>query len=96
MQSIKIEINSPEKASRVEILVRLVYWIPIVIVQFVLGIISMIAILVNLITIIILGKRILALTRFTSIAITYEAKAASYFALTADERPPIIPEELSK
>ena len=96
MQSVKIEINSAEKASRIEILVRLIYWIPIVIVQFVLSIISMIAILVNLITVIILGKRILPLTRFTSIAITYQAKASSYFALATDERPPIIPEELSK
>ncbi|MEK6941232.1 MAG: hypothetical protein AABW85_00010, partial [archaeon] len=61
MLSVKVEVMQQEKASRVELLVRLVYWIPLVIVQIFLGIIAMVAFFVSIFTILILGKRILGL-----------------------------------
>ncbi len=95
MKTVNVEIKPEEKASRIELFIRLVYWIPIVIVAFVLGIISGIAWLVNIFTILILGKRILALTKFSAMQVAYQAKANSYFMLVTDERPPIMPEEMN-
>ena len=94
MQSVKVEVMQQEKASRVELLVRLVYWIPLVIVQIFLGIIAMVAFFVSIFTILILGKRILGLTKFIGVYVAYKAKMDSYIWLATDERPPIIPEEL--
>lgn len=94
MQNVKVEVVQQEKASRVELLVRLVYWIPLAIVQFFVGIIAIIAFFVSIFSILILGKRILGLTKFIGILVAYKAKMDSYFLLATDERPPIIPEEL--
>lgn len=90
----KAEVISEEKAKRTELLVRLVYWIPLVIVLFVLGVIAVVAILVNIVTILLLGKRILGLSKFIGIEATYRAKSTAYLMTATDERPPIIPEEM--
>lgn len=94
MDSVKVEVLQKEKASRVELLVRLVYWIPLVIVLFVLQIIGFIAFVVNIVTVLLLGKRILGLSRFIGISVSYRAKTEAYLMTATDERPKIIPEEL--
>ena len=94
MQSVKVEVVQQEKASRAELLVRLVYWIPLVIVVALLAIIASVVVLISILTILFLGKRILGLTKFIAIMVAYKAKMDSYLLLATDERPPIIPEEL--
>ena len=90
MNSLNITIKPEEKASRVELLIRFVYWIPLYIVLIVLGIISWVCIAVNFITSLILGKRIASLSRFVAAYIEYSAKFQVYLFLS-DERPEIIP-----
>ncbi len=94
MQTVKVEINNKEPASRKEILVRIVYWIPLFIVAYILSIIAGVVWIVNLLTIIILGKRILGVNRFAILSVEYCAKVSAYMILATDERPPIIPEGL--
>lgn len=94
MNSVKAEVVQQEKASRVELLVRLVYWIPLWIVGFILKMISGIAFFVNILTILVLGKRILGLSKFIGIEVSYQAKMCAYLSTATDERPPIMPEEL--
>ena len=90
MKTVQVDVQSEEKASRVELLVRLVYWIPLCIVQAVLGIIAMILWLVNVITVLILGKRVAMdlVKKYWQ----YGAKMNAYYMLMTDERPPIMPE----
>jgi len=90
VKTVQVDVQSEEKASRVELLVRLVYWIPLCIVQAVLGIILVILWLVNLVTILVLGKRVgMDLVKKYW---QYKAKMECYYLLMTDERPPIMPE----
>ncbi|MDO8634086.1 MAG: DUF4389 domain-containing protein [archaeon] len=94
MQTIDFQVKEQEKAGRMELLVRLVYWIPLVIVLAILGIIGAIAFIVNVLSILCLGKKFLSISRFVAMGIGYRAKMAAYLMCSTDERPPIIPEEL--
>ncbi|MBI4044835.1 MAG: DUF4389 domain-containing protein [Candidatus Diapherotrites archaeon] len=94
MQTIDFQVKEQEKASRVELLVRLVYWIPLIIVSAILGIIGGIAFIVNVLSILFLGKKFLSISRFVAMSIGYRAKMTAYLMCSTDERPPIIPEEL--
>ncbi|MEW5955769.1 MAG: DUF4389 domain-containing protein [Candidatus Micrarchaeota archaeon] len=90
VKTVQADISVQENASRVELLVRLVYWIPLVIVQAVLGIIAVILWLVNILTVLILGKRVgMDLVKKYW---QYYAKMGAYYLLATDERPPIMPE----
>lgn len=94
MQTIDFKVKEQEKAGRVELLVRIVYWIPLVIVMAILGIIGGIAFIINVLSILVLGKKFLSISRFVVMAVGYRAKMVAYLMCSTDERPPIIPEEL--
>ncbi|HLC79801.1 MAG TPA: DUF4389 domain-containing protein [archaeon] len=91
MDSVKIKIKSEEKASRIELLIRFLYLIPLWIVLMVLSMIATIGIVVNFFTSLVLGKRIAILNRITEAYIIYQTEVSAYLYLT-DERPKIIPE----
>ena len=93
MKDVKVDITPQEKASRIELLIRFVYMIPLFIVMWVLSIIAVIGIVINFVTSLVLGKRIDALSKFISVYIKYYTKMTVYLYLT-DERPPIIPEDM--
>ena len=85
-----ITLKSEEKASRVELVIRFFYIIPLFIVMYIISIVAMIGIVVNFFTSLLLGKRIEALSKFIVVYIEYMAKMYEYSYLS-DERPPIIP-----
>ena len=93
MKTVSVQIKAQEKASRVELLVRFVYWIPLYIVLMVLSIVAMVGIVVNFVTSLILGKRIAALNKFVAAYIIYTTNFSVYLFLS-DERPKIFPEDL--
>ncbi|MFH1588103.1 MAG: DUF4389 domain-containing protein [Candidatus Diapherotrites archaeon] len=90
METVSCSVKSEEKASRIELLIRLVYWIPLYIVLVVLSLIAGILLFVNLFTVLILGKRVLV--EFIEKYWQYQAKFEAYYLLLTDERPPIMPE----
>lgn len=94
LKTVDFGVKEQEKAGRVELLVRLVYWIPLIIVLAILGIIGAIAFIINVLSILVLGKKFLGISRFVAMSIGYRAKMTAYLMCSTDERPPIIPEEL--
>ncbi|MFH1224813.1 MAG: DUF4389 domain-containing protein [Candidatus Diapherotrites archaeon] len=90
METVTTSVKSAEKASRIELLIRLVYWIPLYIVLIVLSIIFCVLWVVNLFTILVLGKRVM--TSLMQKYWEYQAKFSAYYCLLTDERPPILPE----
>lgn len=94
MQSVELKVNVAEKASRVELLVRLVYWIPLVIVGFVLGVLAGISWVITLVTVLVLGKRYASLTNLMKMDLVYKTNMSAYYMLLTDERPPIMPQGL--
>jgi len=90
LSAVKVEITPEEKASRVEIIIRFLYMIPLFIVMYILALIAYIAIVVNFITSLLLGKRIQALNNFMVAFMKYQNNFFTYLFLT-DERPEIMP-----
>jgi hypothetical protein len=91
LKTIKYEVKSKAKASRTELLVRLVYWIPLTIVLLFLQVVAGLCWFLQLLVIIITGKRNKALSGFMKLRIEYELKMMSYYSLLTDERPEILP-----
>lgn len=92
MKSLKFSVEYMEKAPRMELLMRLVYWIPLVIVGWILGIVSAICLFVQFFYVLLLGKRHATLQKYILLQVEYNLKFSSYYALLTDERPPIVPE----
>ncbi|MBI5226229.1 DUF4389 domain-containing protein [Candidatus Micrarchaeota archaeon] len=90
METVSVDIKSDPKASRVEVLVRLLYWIPLMIVMVIMAVVSVILFYINILTCLILGKRIGG--SFIGKYVSYSAKYMAYMMFATDERPPIMPE----
>ncbi|MCR4368782.1 MAG: DUF4389 domain-containing protein [archaeon] len=90
MKDVTIQIKAQEKASRIELLIRFVYLIPLYIVLMVLSLIAIVGIVINFLTSLILGKRIGALNKFVVAYLKYSYEFSAYLFVT-DERPEIIP-----
>lgn len=94
MRTVKSQISYKEKASRWELLVRIIYAIPIVIILWIFGFLAGLAQIVLWFYILILGKRHKTLSNFIKAYITYLFRVRAYLDLVTDERPPIIPEKV--
>jgi hypothetical protein len=81
-----------EKASRIELFVRIVYWILIGIVLWVYGFIAGICWLIQWFVILILGRRSKALGEFVRGYMEYYVHVANYMYFFTDMRPAILPE----
>jgi hypothetical protein len=92
MQTIRTSVNSAPEASRFELLVRLVYTIPLAIVTYILMLLSGLGWLLNWGSILIRGRRSVRVSAFLNLAFDYLFKSSAYAFGTTDERPPIIPE----
>jgi hypothetical protein len=92
METVTVNVRSDEKASRLELFIRFIWGFCIV--AIVLGIIGMfayIALFVQWLHILILGKRHPALAKFVNAWYTAITQLHFYMLLSTDERPPIIP-----
>nr|WP_319377485.1 DUF4389 domain-containing protein [uncultured Methanoregula sp.] len=78
-------------ASRLELLIRIVYWIIIGIVLWVYGIISAICLIIQWVCILILGRRIEGLSNFVKGYLEYLVHVMPYMYFMTDRRPGILP-----
>lgn len=93
MNSVHVELTQEEKASRVEVIVRILYFAIFCIIGGIFGgIVMYILWPLNLLLLLLLGKRILGLTKFIGAFIKYATQYYAYLMGTTDERPPIVPE----
>ena len=80
-----------QDASRLELLIRIIYWILIGIVAWVYGIIAFICLFVQWFHILILGKRNEELSSFAKRYLEYLVHVMSYSYIMTDKRPDILP-----
>jgi hypothetical protein len=81
-----------EKASRIELFVRIVYWILIGIVLWIYGFIAGICWFIQWFVILILGRRSKALGEFVRGYMEYYVHVSNYVYFFTDTRPNIFPE----
>ena len=93
MKSVKYSVEYGKKAGRLELLMRILWSIPSYIVMMVLSIICMIALTLQLLYVIVFGKRHRTLHDWIIKYFAYSVKWGSYIALLTDERNPIMPED---
>lgn len=92
MKTVQIEVQSADKASRLELFIRIVWMIPTVIVLWIFSVVALICFIVHWFFILIIGKRNRSLNNIVKAYVYYVAKVHSYVCLLTDERSPIIPE----
>ena len=78
-------------ASRLELLIRIVYWILIGIVACVYGIIATICLIIQWFYVLIFGKRNEGLSNFAKGYLEYIVHVMSYTYIMTDKRPDILP-----
>jgi hypothetical protein len=78
-------------ANRLELLIRIVYWILIGIVLWIYGIITFICLFIQWFHILILGKRHDGLSNFAKGYLEYFVHVMSYVHIMTDKRPDIMP-----
>ena len=91
MKTVKITVKSSEKASRWEVLVRIVWASLCGIVLIIVGIFAAIAEIIQLFYILAFGKRHMKLNRFITNWLIAFAVVGFYKNLCTDERPPLFP-----
>jgi len=89
MNSTNISITPGGRASRVEVIVRIPYLIIFYIVAWILGIIMSILVFVNIVTCLLLAKRVGG--GFIAAYVKWLAESLSYLLFAHDERPPLFP-----
>ncbi len=80
-------------ASRLELFVRIVYWIAIYIVVYIYSIIACICLVIQWLVILVLGRRSEGLALFIKGYLEYLVHVAGYVYFTTDERPNVIPKK---
>ena len=91
MKTVKINVTSAEKASRWEVIVRLIWASLCGIVLLVAGIFAAIAIIIQLFYILIFGKRHMKLNKFVTNWLIALATLGFYKNYCTDERPTLLP-----
>lgn len=91
MDTVKVSVTSAEKASRLELFIRFVYGLIVGIVLGIIGMFAYIALALQWLHILILGKRHAALAKFVNAWLVAIAQLHFYCCLATDERPPLVP-----
>jgi len=91
MKSVSVEIRSKPWGSRKELLVRLVYWIPFLIVFLFFTALAKICGLIQFFSILALARRFNKIQDILVLYWKYGARVFAYYSLITDERPPILP-----
>ena len=92
MKTVKITVTSAEKASRWEVIVRIIWATLCGIVLLVVGIFAAIAEIIQLFYILAFGKRHMKLNKFVTNWLIAFAALGFYKNLCTDERPPLVPQ----
>lgn len=92
MKTVKTNITYKEKASRLELLVRIVYIIPLGIILWAFSILASIAFAILWFHILIFGKRHRGSLSFLMKYVDYRFKVYAYLGMLTEERTPIFPE----
>ena len=92
METVKINVTSAEKASRLELFIRWIWGTIVMIILSIIGIFACIAMFVQWFYILLLGKRHPALVKFINGWFSAMVGLYFYMYLSTDERPPIVPE----
>jgi len=92
MKTIQQKVIYAEKASRFEMLVRILWAILGGIVLFVFEIISLLASIIHFFYILVYGKRHKEIVNFVKAVEIQRFRLSLYLSFVTDERPPIVPE----
>ena len=92
METVKINVTSAEKASRLELFIRWIWGTIVGIILCIIGVFACIAMFVQWFYILLLGKRNAALAKFVTNWFKGMTQLYFYMYLSTDERPPLIPE----
>jgi len=93
MKTVKVKIKSQDRASRLELLVRIVWFIVSSIVVWFFSIIALICVVVHWFYILITGKRHRGLNNLIKDYVIYRTKVLAYGLMVTEERNPIFPED---
>jgi hypothetical protein len=86
---VNVSVKADDKVSRLEVIIRIPMFIILGIIMYILMIIVEILWVINIITSLILAKRVAA--GFIAKVIEWQVKVLAYLLLTTDERPPWFP-----
>ncbi|MFA6036236.1 MAG: DUF4389 domain-containing protein [Candidatus Micrarchaeia archaeon] len=92
METVEYEVKYGERASRLELIIRLLWMIPSAIVLCVLGIIACIMWMLQWLHILVLAKRNAFMHEWMLKYVAYYTKVETYQHLLTDERNPLMPE----
>lgn len=92
MKTIQHKIIFTEKASRIEMLYRIVWAIFAGIVLWVFSLVAVIAWVIQFFYILVYKKRNMSLNNFLKIVVVQRYRLNAYLFFLTDERPPIVPE----
>ena len=93
MKTLKIDVKSDKKASRLELFVMILWLIFGGIVLFFFSIVAAICTILQWLYILITGKRSMSLNNVLRIYVVYRFSLEGYLLMLTDERSPIIPTE---
>ncbi|MGD0728744.1 MAG: DUF4389 domain-containing protein [Candidatus Micrarchaeaceae archaeon] len=93
MKTLKIDVKSGEKASRLELFVRILWLIVGGIILWFYSIIAIVCIIVHWFFILITGKRNKTLNNVLRVYLYYKTKFEAYLIMLTDERSPLLPED---
>ena len=93
METVSYSVKSAVKASRMELLMRILWAILTGIVLAVFRIIAVIAVICQIILVLVNGEKNMTLNSWIQKYVGYIAKRHSYLMLLTDERSPILPED---
>ena len=91
METVKINVTSAEKASRLELFIRWIWGTIVAIILCIIGIFAGIAMFIQWFYILLMGKRHPALAKFINAWFTAMTGLYFYMYLSTDERPPLMP-----
>ncbi len=92
MKTVQLKVSTPKTSSRKELLIRFVYWIPLLIVLYVVSLVGLLCLFINFFSVLIRGRVSISLAKVQRAAIDYDYKFRTYYSFLTDERPPILPE----
>ena len=92
METVKLTVTNVEKASRLELLIRFVWGFVVGIILGIIGLFAVyLAVPLQWLHILFLGKRHPALAKFTGGWFAAITQLYCYMLLLTDERPPLVP-----
>jgi hypothetical protein len=93
MKTVKVDVKSNDKASRLELFVRILWAIVGGIILWIFSIIAILCVIVHWFFILITGKRNKALNNLLRVYLYYRTKFEAYIIMLTDERSPLLPED---